>query len=523
MNQDLIQNLLTEIDLANISGKRPTFSYERISNDVQKEGVSLSSQKFGSESYSDRMGLRIVHCFNVVESAWKEGRKTFNLMLDLVAKFPVKNIIFKNIDRMSRNYNDLQKLKNMVLHQGLNIHFYESGRVLSKESNYDDLFILDIEIAVAKRHVEKISYDIKKTNLFKAQKGIAPSRTPFGYIYDTNEKMHKIDPVREHEVRFMFDEFDANRYSLTDFAILLNEKNIKTSQGSIWRRGALHYVLTNPFYHGEFFYDGRILAGKHQPYYEKERYTDRIKRLGDKFLGSKKRTFDFKLARFIKCTCGRVLTGEYKKNQYVYYSHICEQTGTRKYLSEAGILQSINTEVETARFHPNFADQLRELFKNYNQPKKATVRQEMGKVTRQITEFQLKKQKLLDLFAEDKIAKQDIEIGMERYQRRIDSLQRELKTVTQNHDNFIIQVSDIINRLRDMPLTYLKVPDEGKVEILKSMASGAIIDGSEVKIQWDKPFSFLMKPEILELNKDDLESSKSSYCAPEPGLEPGTQ
>ena len=84
-------------------------------------------------------------------------------------------------------------------------------------------------------------------------------------------------------------------------------------------------------------------------------------------------------------------------------------------------------------------------------------------------------------------------------------------------------MSDIINRLRDLPLTYLKVPYEGKVEILKSMASGAIIDGSEVKIQCDKQFSFLMKPEILELNKNNLESSKSSSSAPEPGFEPGTQ
>ena len=55
------------------------------------------------------------------------------------------------------------------------------------------------------------------------------------------------------------------------------------------------------------------------------------------------------------------------------------------------------------------------------------------------------------------------------------------------------------------------------------MISGVIINEETVEIQWQKPYSFLMKPAFLSLKqgienkKDESKSSNSSYSAPKLG------
>ena len=88
----------------------------------------------------------------------------------------------------------------------------------------------------------------------------------------------------------------------------------RTKTGRAWRTSQLHRMLTNPFYHGEFLFKEELFKGSHEPYYDKERYTDRLSRLGGRFVGEKKRDFEFLLSGYLKCSCGKVMTGDYKKN-----------------------------------------------------------------------------------------------------------------------------------------------------------------------------------------------------------------
>ena len=90
--------------------------------------------------------------------------------------------------------------------------------------------------------------------------------------------------MSETDIRFIFDEFDTGKYSLIDFVTLLNQKGIKTISGRNWTKGNLHRFLTNPFYHGDFYYNGKIWPGKHKGYYDVNRYDERVQRLGNKFL-----------------------------------------------------------------------------------------------------------------------------------------------------------------------------------------------------------------------------------------------
>jgi hypothetical protein len=66
----------------------------------------------------------------------------------------------------------------------------------------------------------------------------------------------------------------------------------------------------------------------------------------------------------------------------------------------------------------------------------------------------------------------------------------------------------IIDTFRGMPSIYLGAPRQGKAEIIRSMAEGAIIEGDKLEMQWKKPYSIMLRPQIIDLDKKTFESSQ---------------
>lgn len=244
------------------AGLTPALAYDRISDEVQADGISLSYQKDGAREYARQRRLFIVRHFTVVESASKQGRKVFAEMLDLAQRLGIKHLVFKNTDRMSRNYHDLARIESLIEKQGFEVHLYQTQIIINKNSSYNDRFLIGIQLAVAKHLSDKISQDVREHNQYKSRQGIAPGPSPIGYKYDRKAKHHVIDPDREQEIRYIFDEFDSGRYTLDELVLHLNERGLRTHRNEAWRKSNLHHLLTNPFYCGEFRHRGVVWCGR---------------------------------------------------------------------------------------------------------------------------------------------------------------------------------------------------------------------------------------------------------------------
>ena len=57
--------------------RQPAYSYERISSEVQSDGMSLEYQGQTAKAYADSHGLDIVKTFSIIESASKVGRRGY--------------------------------------------------------------------------------------------------------------------------------------------------------------------------------------------------------------------------------------------------------------------------------------------------------------------------------------------------------------------------------------------------------------------------------------------------------------
>ena len=473
------------------------FGFDRVSNQVQKDGVSLEFQETGAVNYAYSKGLHIVFHFQVIETAHKnEQRKIFRIMIDLAIKYNIKHLIFKNTSRYSRNYMDLARLEKLIRENDFSLHLYQTNRVLNNQTSHTDWLLFGVELVVAKHHSDQISGEVKAHNQYKAGKGIAPGRSPYGYVYDLKNRHHLIDDSVNEKLNFIFDEFDNNNYSLNVFVDLLNSKGFKSPKGKRWQKSQLHYLLTNPFYHGEFIYDGKIWPGNHEPYYNKERYENRLKRLAGRFVAIKQRDFDFLLARFIQCKCGKLFTGDRKKQKYIYYRHVCENEDKQIYLQEDKIFNLINSEVESIVFTQNFSEQLKKMFAEAVVQRGDDRLKELKSINQRISMLEGEQQRLLEELVRGDFSRDMVKKMYDQHQDMIDSLNRQKKTYDTDHKQFVFRVSEMIDTIKRMPEIYRLAPKEGKIEILRTMASGIIIDGKQLSIKWIEPYSFLLTPEI---------------------------
>ncbi len=115
--------------------------------------MSLDYQLHASGEYAKRNNLHIVHTFSSTESGYKEGRVNFNKMLDAALMYNVRDIIFKNTDRLRRNDIDWPRCKRMAKTEGFHIHLYELNTVFNFDFTAEEEMFLDNTSSMAS-HVE---------------------------------------------------------------------------------------------------------------------------------------------------------------------------------------------------------------------------------------------------------------------------------------------------------------------------------------------------------------------------------
>ena len=506
-----MDNITDGIKKAHDLNMIPAFAYARISSDVQDDGNSRENQEQNAKQYAEQNNLYIIQIFNVVESAKKEGRKVFNQMLDLSNFYGIRNLIFKSSDRMSRNFPDMTRIESIVDNQDFKIHFFQDHRVFTKESSHTDRMYLGIETTINKHWSDKISYDVKQANRYKALNGIAPCRAPFGYIYNKDLKRHEIDPQQEKAVRYIFDGFDTGNFSIEQFARHLNNKGIYTKTGKKWSKGNLYSLLTRVFYTGAFIYHGEEYTGTHEPYFSKHRYNERMRRLDSSFVGRGEKKPKYLLSKFLKCgTCDFMLTGDLKKGQFLYYKHKCTSQLKQTYIPEKKIFEMLDSAVRDMRYSTDFAERLKSLATEILEERSRSNKSRQKELSKRLDEIQDKKDQVLELLLKQDIDLQTLKRKMNALDDEMATLRDRRKLLDTDYSEIIYQVGQLINELRDRPVAFLNGSYEEKTEILGIMAEGVIIQEDTAQLQWKEPYRFLLKNDILEWKRQFEKGKKNA-------------
>lgn len=305
-----------------------TIILARVSTEEQKEaGNSLPSQLFRLRKYARDKHLDIIKEYQFDESAYKDKRKEFSEVIELLkqSKEPMA-ICCDKIDRLVRNFTkELVLLEELRKSGKIELHFYSDNIVIHKDSPATDLFRFTMGVSLAKYYSDCIRDNVKRAFEQKVRNGEWPDRAPTGYLnVAENEKKNIIpDSDRSEYIRRTFELYASGQYSMGTLTKKLAKEGFKSSKKSHKpvARSIVAKILINPFYYGQMLYKGELYPHKYKPLISRELF-DRCQEIRQNW-GKKPfryASLPFIFRGLIKCAkCGCTITPERKKGRYVYY------------------------------------------------------------------------------------------------------------------------------------------------------------------------------------------------------------
>ena len=489
--------------------------YIRVSSKEQeKEGYSLDAQERLAQEYALRNKLQIVKTYKVSESAWKEERTAFNLMVDYSKKHDdIEHIIFDITDRMTRNDTDKIKINILIKEFEKTIHFSRSNKIVNRYSNSDEFFMLDIEVAVAKKMSNDISRKTKMGMLEKAEQGLYPSFAPTGY--KNNLLTHLIDPD-EQTAPFITEAFNliaSGSYSLEMVCQMLYSKGFKTKRGKKFTKGTLSFILKNPIYYGIFNWNGKTYKGSHTTLISKEVF-DRVQDvLGGKFHHSiSKKNFPFN--NLIKCgVCDCKILGEKKKEIYNYY-HCTFSRGRHKgigYIREERLALMFEEPIKKLTLSTEFTDWMKQSLRETDTRASESQGNRLSLLKREYDKANTRLSRLYDLKLDGEIESEVFKSKELELKNQITEIKAQLGTTKEINPNFYedgIRTLELTNRLHPL---YVKADFEEKAQILKTVASNFILTDENLYPIYKSPFSILAKGASEKLWLPGLDSNQEPF------------
>lgn len=281
-----------------------------------RQVLSIPSQEDELKKLAEREGFVITKTYKESMSAKASGRPIFDEMLRYIAKKQECVLVAWKLDRLARNMADGGRVIELV-DQGV----IKEIRTIEKtfRSTPEDKFMMGLEFSISKKYVDDLSVNVKRGIRAKLERGGWTGRAPMGYLNNKADQTIIIDEKTAPYFRRAFELYATGGYSTIDISNILYAEGLRTTLGSKVRKGAIHKLLTNPFYMGVMFKQGKYYQGNHAPIVSKQLYDQANAVLTGNFHSQKKK-HSFHLRGFLKCAaCGCMLTATKKKGHDYYY------------------------------------------------------------------------------------------------------------------------------------------------------------------------------------------------------------
>jgi site-specific DNA recombinase len=326
------------------------FAYTRVSTVKQGEkGVSLQEQKDSIIRYARQRDLIIVRWFEERETAAKQGRPAFMLMLKLLRLRVAEGVIIHKIDRSARNlvdWADVGKLSDA----GVAIHFANENVDLATVSGR---LSADIQAVVAAHYSRNLREEAKKGIYGRLKQGFYPFRAPIGYLNQGAAKPKVPDSVMAPLVKECFELYGTAQWSLPELVHGMYKRGLRNRRGGPVTMNGISTILNNPFYAGimRIRKTGQEFSGNHAPLVSRELF-ERVQALLNGKAVDRVVQHSFLFSRLVRCgSCRYSLIGERVKGHTYYRCHnrpfksppVCPKTSIREEQLEEHLLTHIDT------------------------------------------------------------------------------------------------------------------------------------------------------------------------------------
>lgn len=327
----------------------------------ERQAMSIDSQIKEMKDLAHRDGLIIKEVRQESHSAKSSGlRPVFNKLLIDIRSGEFDAILTWAPDRLSRNAGDLGTLVDLMDQGKL-----KTIRTFSQSfsNNPNEKFLLMILCSQAKLENDNRGINVKRGLRAKCEAGWRPNMAPVGYINIMNENRIsyvEIDKERAPTVKLMFTKVAERGFSGRVLKIWLDDIGFTTRSGKPIALSKIYAILKNPFYYGEFSFDGKKYKGNHEPLITKEIFDKVQYQLICPAKEWNKNVFPFK--HLCKCSsCGasvigeeryrKLLNGDARKHVYYHCSRSIDYQCSEPYITEEDLIKQLMAHIDELKLN----------------------------------------------------------------------------------------------------------------------------------------------------------------------------
>jgi len=188
--------------------------------------------------------------------------------------------------------------------------------------------------------------------------------------------------------------------------------------------------------------------------------------------------------------------------QYQYYAHRCKALyGRQATRPQADVFALLDRTIAELRHSESFLTNLNRYFRTEREMGSRQFHAQVEQINSQIQAIRKKKDRLIDLFAEDSLDLADLRARRAEYDQEIADLLDQQKAILSTDENRLLDsICESLDRIKSLPIAYLKEKNiTTKARLLREMVQEARVSESGVELTWKAPFGFIMQPKVLEL------------------------
>lgn len=508
--------------------KEKAVLYLRVSSPGQKDNFSLDAQEKLAYEYAEKNNLEIVKKWGGVESGWgKVERKNFLELLDYVKEnFEIKHIIFDILDRMTRNDKDKIKIQELIDNYDKVIHFTRTNKRYDKNASPEDKFMLDIDVAVAKKMSNDISRKTKMGLNESVEQGIYPHTPPVGYV-KINKKVVK-DEFKANLIVQLYDMVISGHYSVNYLSNLIYEKGLCNSHNGKYKgkkltETSIRRLINSPFYYGVFLWNGKYYNGDYEPIVTKETWDKANKVLADNLRKYNKENTNYYFSRLLRCfECNHPITGSFtiknknnplKAKKYRYYR--CEEQKNHKekgYVSESNLANKLFLSViQKVSMPENITEVLKESIDLTAEKQTNTKKTTKEIMEKDLTDLTEQLSRLYDLQIQGKISNVDMFSRKEKeLNDLIEKKKNTLKMYLTDEQETVKKADELFFLVNNLEQIYKESDYEDKASIIKEICGVSLLKSKTIIPNYNEPFKALatIKKEIEDIKPKDIELDK---------------
>lgn len=453
-------------------------AYCRVSTDKEDQLNSLRVQKNFFTEYAEKNGHELIRLYadEGISGTRTKNRREFQQMMRDAERGLFKTIVVKDISRLARNTVDLLQSIRKLKALGIEMIFLTANMT----SMGDSEFVLTVFGALAQEESRNISKRVKFSKHINAEKGRVPNLV---YGYDKTSGDYFNLTINQEEAAVIcqiYQWYLEGGYGGSKIADLLNRRGLKTKRNCSWSQAAVCRILTNPLYTGkiingkqevEDFLTGTrmnrnqedwMIVDKPELRIISDEYFQRscqlMKDRNEEFQKNHKRQSNkYLFSTLIVCKhCGWSFRRTVRTYKNTYIRWVCSKhngQGVHNCPNASTVDENELIEQLDQYFHSLLNDRgnmercLRE--KLLSACKKSAGQDDYRKtVETRLAKLEKQRSKLLDLYADDLITRQELDQKLGSSKEEINHLEEELERL-QMDDLTEEEIRDIISRTMD--------------------------------------------------------------------------